>query len=318
MATGRDLHIDTPLTNLVIKAFNTGLDQFIAQQIFPPVPVGKQSDKYYTIPKGAFLRVPNTRRAPKTLANRIEFDVSSDSYFADNYALAGEIALEDLDNADAALQLRQNTSNVVISGLLRDLEVRAANRVTSGTQLGSYVSLSGGAKWNDFTNGSPISDVTTAHAFIAQRTGLIANTLVIDRDTLKIVRRHPELLDMFKYTSGGQINDQQLREVFEVERILVGRGIKENALEGGTSSMTNIWGNNAVLAYIDANPGGLDTVTFGLAPRWQPAGFPAPFVMGRQRFEGPGTKQIEVVEGQYFQDEKIVAQDLSYGILGTL
>ena len=265
MATGRALHIDTPLTNMTIQAFNTGMGQFIAQQVLPVVPVGKESDKYYTIPAAAFFRIPDTARARKTLANRIEFDVSSDAYYADEYALAGDIALQDLANADRVLGLRQNTTKQVQIGLLRDLEVRVANKVTSATNLGSGTLLTGANKWNDYINSDPLTQVTTAHAFIRQKTGMTANTAIIDVDTLAILRRHPALLDLYKYTAGGTVSDNLIREAFGVERFLIGSGIKENALEGGTSSVTNIWGNNCVLAYIDPNPGGMETVTFGLS-----------------------------------------------------
>jgi hypothetical protein len=318
MATGRALHIDTPLTNLTIQAFNTGQGQFIAQQVLPPVTVDKESNVYYTISKEAFFRIPNTARARKTKANRIEFDVSSDTYFAREYALAGDIALQDLANADNALQLRSNTVNLVQVGMLRDLEVRVANRVTSATNLGSGALLTGGNKWSDYVNSDPMSNVTTAHAFIRQQTGYTANTAIIDIDTLAILRRHPVLLDMFKYTSGGEVTDSQIQQLFKVGRVLVGNGIKENALEGGTSSVTNIWGNNCILAYIEPSPGGLQTATFGLSMRWTPDGYPAPFTVGRQVFAGPGTENIEVVEAGYFQDEKIVAKSLAYGIMNTL
>lgn len=316
MASGRNLHIDTPLTNLTIQAFNTGLGQYIAQEVMPVVKVGKESDVYYTIPAAAFLRVPDTTRARKALANRVEFDVSSETYYAKEYALGGEIALQDLDNADAPINLRGNTVNVVQAGLLRSLEVRVANRVTSLTNLGSGTALTGANKWSDFVNSDPISDVTTGHAFIRQRTGLMANVAIIDADTIAIVRRHPVLLDLYKNTN-GMLTMQQLQEAFGVSRILVGQGIKENALEGGTSSVTNIWGNSFVLAHIQPG-GGLQTVTFGLSMRWTPEGYPAPFTVGRQVFSGPGTKNIEVVEAGYFQDERIVAKNLAYGITGTL
>ena len=317
MATGRDLHIDAPLSNMAFRKFSSMTGRFIAGQVFPPIPVGKQSDKYYIIEQDAFLRVPDTRRAPKTKANRVEFDVSSESYYADNYALAGDNALEDLSNADSALMLRENTTNVVIDGLLIDQEVRVANTVTSISNVGSGVILTGNKKWGDFVSSSPLSDVTTGHAFIAL-SGMEANVAITDKDTLAIVRRHPELLDMYKYTSGGELTDAQLMEVFKVSKFLIGRGVKQNAKEGGTSSITNIWGNNFVLAYIDPNPKGKQVVTLGGAFRWQPAGFPAPFAVERQREDGAGSKKIEVIEANYFQDEKIIASALGYAITSTL
>jgi len=312
---GRDAHLDVPLSNVAVKAFQ-GTEDYIAQQLMPVVPVGKQSDKYYVIDKDAWLRIDNSLRAPKTAPRRVEFQVSSEGYFCDNYALAAENALEDLANADAALRLREGSTEHVTEMLLRDYENRVASMVLSGSNLGSYVSLSGTDKWSDYTNSDPVADVTTAHAFIRGQTGLTANTMVIDKDTLTIVRRHPILLDMYKYNGTGLVSMDVIKSVFEVENVLVGKGIKNNAAYGATASITNIWGNNVVLAHV--KPGmSLKTATFGLSFRWTPAGIPGPMQAFRYRDPDPG-KKVEVVEVGMYQDEKIVAKDLSYGILATL
>lgn len=314
-ASGRDAHLDVPLSNLAIKAF-AGASDYIAQRLFPIVPVDKQSGKYYIIDKDSWLRIGYSLRAPKTAPRRLNFKVSSDSYFANNYSLAGDNAKEDLANADTAVRLRQNTTDFVTNMLMRDYEDRVARKVTSGTNLGSYVSLSGTAKWSDYTNSDPLSDVSTAHAFVRQNTGLKANTMVIDEDTIAIIRRHPLLLDLFKYTAGGMVTQAQLQEAFDIQNVLIGRGIKNNALEGATASITNIWGNNVILCYVE--PGvSLETATFGLSFRWTPAGLPLPMQVMRYDDPDPG-KKVEIVEVGMYQDEKIVAKELSFGILNTL
>ena len=317
MGTGRGLHIDVPLSNLAVKAFDSGMEGFIADKVFPITPVAKQSDIYYTITKEAFLRQHDTRRAPKGMANRIEFDVSSAKYYADEYALGTDTALQDLDNADSAIMLRENNNMLILQGLARDKEIRVANTVTSISNVGSGAALTGGDKWNDYVGSDPVADVTTAHAFIRQNTGIVANTGIIDEDTLAILKRNPAILDMYKYTSGGELTNAQIMEVFKIKTLLVGSGIKENAIEGGTSSITNIWGNNFVLAHIKP-PTGLKTATFGLGMRWSPSGFPSAMQVTRQRFAGAGTRNIEVQEAAYFSDERIVAADLAYAITGTL
>lgn len=316
-ASGKDIHFDVPLSNLAVSAFDDGSTMTIGEQLMPSVPVGKQSDKYYIIEKGAFLRIPNTLRSPRTAARRVEFNVSSNSYYAHNYALAGENAMEDLANADIAVQLRQNTTRLVVGNLRKDQERRIANLVTSISNVGSGVQLTGVNKWND-SGSDPIADITTGHSFIADTTGLEANVAVIDKDTLKIVRRHPLLLDMYKYTSGGMLNDQQLREVFGVERILVGKGIVENQLEGtSASSVTNIWGNNVVLAHVGPTTG-MQSQTFGLRFQWRPPIFPANMGVSTAVENQAGQKKIEVLEAGYYQDEKIVASELAYVIQNTL
>jgi len=316
-ASGPDVHHDTLLSNIAVTAFADGVDGLIGSDLFPEVPVGKQSDRYPIIDKGAFLTIPNTRRAPRTLAERVEFQVSSDRYFADNYALAGEIALEDLANADMAFGLRENTVKLVTNNMLRDQEQLIVNIVTSATNVGSGVVLSGGDLWSDFVNSDPIGDVTTAHAFIRSRTGLIANVAAIDWDTFQIVRRHPDLLDQYKFVRGGQLDMPQVADAFNVDRILISRAVVEQAREGGTSSMTSMWGNNCLLAHVE--PGvSMQTRTLGLRFKWRPAGFPSDMGVVTKREEGAGQRWVEVIEAHRFQDEKIIASDLGYLISSTL
>jgi hypothetical protein len=235
--------------------------------------------------------------------------VSTDAYFADNYALAGEMAKEDIANADAALQLRENTAQVVMQGLLQDLEARVANLVTSATNVGSGVTV--GSKWSDLTNSNPLVDVSTATAFIRQQTGLNPNTLIVDEDTYQVLRRHSKILELYKYTTGGLLNEAQLLSAFGVDRILHGRAIKNVALENAPASLVPVWGNNALLAYVSPTPTGMKTATLGLQFRWIPDGIPAPFAVFRYDDPDPG-KKIEVVEVGYYQDEKIVAKNLGY------
>jgi hypothetical protein len=310
-AVGRDAHFDEMLTNLTIAAFAKTAEQqgFIAQRLFPDVAGGKQSNRYYVIDPDSWLRVGDTRRSPKTRPNRIEFRVSSDAYFADNYALAGDIAKEDLANADSAVQLRENTAAVALQGLLQDLEVRVANLVTSATNVGSGVTVT--SKWSDLTNSNPLVDVTTAIAFIRSQTGLMPNTLVVDEDTFQVLRRHSKLLELYKYTSGGLLNEDQIAAAMGVQQILHGRAIRNFALEGQVGSYANVWGNNALVCYVAQGGTGLQTASLGLQIRWQPDGIPAPFQVFRYDDPDPG-KKTEVVEVGYYQDEKIVAKQLGY------
>lgn len=316
---GGGAHIDVPLSNLAVAAFNTGATQFIGDQLLPSVGVAKQSDKYYILEPAEFFAAPyqNALRAPKTKARTVEFRVSSSNYFSDNYALANENALEDLANADMAIQLRQNSVNLVVTQLRRAQEIRIANLLTTAANMGSGTTLSGTSLWSDYVNSDPYGDVTTGHAFIRSQTGLIANTAVMDWDTMQIIRRHPDVLEHFKYTDGGFATMAQLQEYFRVSKILVGQTIYNQGKEGQVASMTNVWGKNFLLAHV--MPGtSLQTQTLGLRFNWRPAGFAADFSVERRVVSGAGTQKVEIVEAGHFQDEKIVAPDLGYLISTTV
>jgi hypothetical protein len=316
--SGADAHVNVPLSNFASEAFSLNEEGYVAPQLLPAIPVDKQSNKYYVINQDEFFRNPSTGtlRAPKTAANRVEFTISSNAYFANNYALAVENALEDLDNADLQVRLRENSVRLISNLLMLDQEVRVANMVTSISNVGSGVALAGQAKWGD-PNSDPIGDVNTAHAFMRSNTALTANTAVIDWDTMQVVRRHPAILDMFKYTSAGELTDDNLRQVFKVDKVLVAKAIRNQGKEGQANSMANVWGNCCLLAYVGNNTG-MQSVTFGGRFRWQPPIFPADFGVTTTVYNGAGTKHIEMIEAGYFQDEKVIAKALSYLIKDTI
>lgn len=312
----RDVYFDVPLSNFAVRAFNGGT--YIGPALFPIVSVEKQSGVYPTITMADWLRRPqSTVRAPKTAPRRVQFSTSSDSYNCINYALAGDNSLEDLANADRALMLRRNSAGVVVQQLAMDMEIRIAQKVTSITNIGSGVVLAAGSRWSNYSNSSPIADIRSGYAFIRNNTGLRPNTLTLDYDTAEILRTHPEILDFFKYTEGGTVTDAQLKEVFRVQNILVADAIMENNLEGGTSSITNIWGNIALLSYVERAALAPETATFGLGFRWTPEGIPAPMQARTYPDPDPG-KKAEVTEVGYYQDEKIIARNLAYLVSSTI
>ncbi len=312
MPTGRDIHVDTPLSNIFVEAFDAAGD-YVAQQLFPVVSVGKQSDKYYTLDKDSWLLVPNTARAPKTKANRVDWKVSSDSYYADNYALAGEIALEDLANQDNAIRLRENTVRNVVTGLLRDYENRTASVAISN--VSSVSRLTGASAWDAVNSADIVGQVGDAHLSIFQNTGLRANTLLLDYQSYLLAKRNLRAFEFFKFRASGpaSLNDSQLMELFQVDRIVVARSQKNNAKEGGTASLTSIWGPTALLARVEGMPS-MQSAAYGASFRWTSPELGAPMAVTRAVEDGAGSRKVEIVEAGYYQDEKVVASALGFYI----
>jgi len=234
--------------------------------------------------------------------------------------LAHEFGLEEFANLDAPLNGQQRV-DLVLGKLRRAQEIRTANMLTSISNIGSGVALTGGNKWSDFSGSDPIGDITTGHAFISGTTGLIANTLAIDWDTAKLIRRHPQMLDMYKFTSGGQVSMEQLASAFDVQNIIVARSVVDRSVEGQAASITNIWGNMAFLAYIPPGGGGtFEAPTAGAVRfQWNSNGiYPAGFGVMRDVDDRAGGKHVETIEVGHFQDEAVTARDLMYIVKDTI
>lgn len=313
------LHFDRLLSNVAVEAWNSSDGQFIADQVLPSVSVDKQSDYYAIIEKDGFFREWDAERAPMTAANKIQWSVSSAMFLARNYALAGETALEDLSNADDQFSVRENTVKAVVLGLKRAREIRVAGLVTSGTNVGSYVALSGATKWSAVDSADILGQVNSAHAFIRSQTGLVPNVAVIDWDTLQVARRSSRLLELFKYTQGGELPvDMFMRNVLKVEKMHVGQGVKNVAAQGKSASMSNIWGNNCLLAYVAPSMAGKQTQTFGLTFEWTPPIYPANMGVQRSVYNGAGENKVEVIETGHYQAHQVIARELSYLISATI
>lgn len=311
MPSGRQVHIDTPMSNLLVAAFET-MGDFVAQNIFPVVPVGKQSDKYYTLSKEAWLKQPTSRRSPRAAANRIEFDISSDAYFCDNYALAGEIPIEDIANADMAIQLRKSTTNMIARNLLADLEIRAAAAVASN--VSTTQRLTGASAWDAVSSADIQGQVQDAHISIFNNTGLRANVLVLDYQSYLYAKRNKALIGLYQYTANkpSMLNDQQLAEAFSVDRVLVARSQKNNAAYAATASITSIWGPTALLARVETGAPSMMTATYGLSFRWTAPDLGAPMAITSATENEAGSRHIEILEGGYHQDEKVIASALGF------
>ena len=310
-----DVHIDTPLSNMVI-GFEP--QNIIVDQIFPSVPVGKQSDKYYKWDKGDFFRVPNTLRAPKAKGQEVTYSVSSDSYYCDNHALRHEEPFEAMANSDLVLSGREKKVRSLKSLLMLGREDRVASLVTSGTNVGSYTTLSGTGQWSDYTNSDPINDMETGKEAIRSTTGLDPNLLIISQPVFRKLVHHPDLIDRLKYVQKGILTAANLAELFEIDKILIGKTIKNTGEEGHTDSFTNVWGNHAVLMHVTngPDPDGKDP-SAGYSFDWTSpilGGLP----MAAEIWNDPDGGNFENRRVQYYGSEKITATELIYSIIDAV
>jgi hypothetical protein len=315
-AADTDWHIDAALSEMSIQ-FNMDPGMYIGPSILPVVNVDKQSDRYLIWDKDYWFRIPQTRRAPATRANRVETSVSSAAYYAHNYSLEEPIPFEDLTNADAALAIEEGTARHVMQLLMLDQENRIATLLTTAANVGSGNALTGTAQWSDRANSDPVSDVTTGRLWILKETGQKPNTLVNGQEVHDALLLHPDVIDRVKYTqrATNATLEAALSDIFGVARYLVGSAPKQNAAEGlptSASSMTFIWGKNCSLFYAATAPG--RNIPSGVyAFRWRPAGF-TDFIV---ETKDDDDIKARVKRVNYFQDERITAQQLTY-LLSTV
>jgi hypothetical protein len=316
-ATGRDLHIDVPLTNLSV-GFPT--QETLAGKIFPTVPVAKESDKFYTWPREFWYKIYDAERSRAGMANRIDYDVSTSSYVVNNYALAHETPLEDLANADESLAIRESSTRFVANALLKAQEVREATLLLTTGNYDSTKTISANSGYLSVTDTNPVDDIDEGIEAIRTVTGLKPNKMIVSQASWVRLRKHPELINFVRgrgdSVGGGGLTTAAIANVFGLGEVLIGDSIKDTAGENSTPAYTDTWSNHIVLLHVADAPGKM-VPTYGYNFQWRPQGFPAPFVVIRDRDDKAGGKHVETIEVMHFQDEKVVSSALGYLIIGA-
>lgn len=252
--TGSDIHIDRALSEIAIAYQNT---QFVADRVFPMVPVDHQSDKFYTWDKGSWLRNSVEKRTPGDTYPEGRMKISSDTYYADIFHLAYPIPDEDVKNQDDVIELEQTGAEWLAHQFMLNREIQVATDMFAGSIWDD--DLTGGTdfvQWDDYENSNPVTDIDTYSQNIEIDTGTTLNTLVMGRQVFDKLKEHPVLLDKFKYTGAGILSVDQIAEALGVETLLIGRATQEtSAEEASTATRAYVWGKHAVLLYVPASPG---------------------------------------------------------------
>ena len=305
-ATGHDVHIDTPLSEVVINYRVPGI---IVDNVVPVVGVAKQSDLFFTFSQADLWRIPDTVRAPLTAPKMVDFGVSSLTYFALNFAARTGISIEDAANADQVLGLRQMKSEFLAGILALDRENRASTLMTNTSNVGTAMTVSN-SQWSDRANGDIITDVDNAIRSVRGATGFTPNRMVLSWESWNALKYNNDIRALIFPAPGGAAgpgipNTQQVAKLFDLDQVLVGLAYKNNAAEGLPIDLQTIWGPHAWIYYSPPAPS-RQTPAWLYNFRWAPAGLS----MAIEEWFSPQVKG-QFLDLMVYEDLKLISAPLA-------
>lgn len=309
-STGRGLHVDRPLSNLIIGRRPEG---FIADRLLPVTPVSKQSDLFYKYDhlESRRFEAGLTARAPMTESRKVHFTVSSDTYFAKNYALGTEWPVEDDVNADEVLNWAETNVIFVQDRIQMDFERRVADLANSNVHTTTSVATA----WSNRTGSRPFDDLNDQTEAFRQTTGVKANRLIIPEAIMSDLRANDQLRDLLFGDRGGLVAAEQLANLLGIAEVLVPAAqintFGETETLNGSASMADVWTDRVFLAHVNLAQGRF-VDTWMNAFRWTNPRFGIP--MAVKRFPYDEKRKKFVMEIEYYQDEKIISPDLAFRI----
>lgn len=328
--TRGDVHVNRPLTSISI-AYMQSAAGFVADRVFPNIPVQKQADKYFRYDRSDFWRNQYKKRAPSTESAGGGWKIdSSPTYYCERWGLHKDIDDEIRDNEDTPVSMdRDATLWLSQQGLIQREVTWAASYFTTGVWSGvtgsTGTDITGVAsspaanqvlQWNDASS-TPIEDVTAKSTLIQLRTGYRPNKLVIGRQVWDALKNHPDIVDRIKYSGGvsnatpAKVSLQAVADLMDLSEIMVMDGIQVTSAENPSfeTSMTTafIGGKAALLVYANPAPSIL-MPSGGYTFSW--TGYLGAGSMGQRikRFRIE-EKTSDRVEGEMHYDQKLVCSD---------
>lgn len=311
-----EVHIDAILTNISV-AYIQEQGNFIANQVFPTVPVEKQSDKYFKYTKGDWFRDEAQLRAPATESAGSGYGLTTDNYSTLVYAFHKDVDDQVRANSDTPLNPDRDATQFVTQRMLLRQEIDwSATYFTTGVWATDKTGGTDFTVWSNYTSSDPIEDIEAGKSTMLTNTGFMPNTLVLGYDVFRQLRHHPDVVDRIKYTSSEVPAEGILSRLFGVDRVLVTRAIKNSGAEGASDSFAQVHGKNAALFYV-ANSPGLLTPSAGYQFVWRGVSDGMGQNIGITRFRMPALR-ADRIEAQMAWDYKVVSTDLGYFFSGCV
>lgn len=314
--TSSDVHVDAILTNISV-AYIQDQANFIANRVFPMVPVEKQSDKYFKYTKGDWFRDEAQLRAPATQSAGSGFTLSTDTYSTSVYAFHKDVDDQVRANADNPLNPDRDATTFVTQRMLLRQEIDwSSTYFTTGVWATDKVGGTDFTVWSNYASSNPIDDIEAAKSTMLTQTGFMPNTMVVGYDVFRQLRHHPDVVDRIKYTSSEVPAEGILARLFGIDRVLVTRAIKNSGAEGASDTFAQVHGKNAALYYVAPSPG-LLTPSAGYQFTWRGVSDGMGQSIGISRFRMPELR-ADRIEAQMAWDYKVVSTDLGYFFSGCV
>ncbi len=250
------LHVNQLLSNVSVQYKN---GEYIADKVFPIVPVKKDTDLYRVYDRN--FKVPETKRAPKGVANEMGFEFSTASYALEQHALKDYVGVDEEQNNDIG-SLQVDTTESLTDAIMRRMELSVASLFTT-TNWSLNVSLATAQQFslNTITS-DPVATFDTAASVIISNSGKTPNFGILPRDGYVSVKNHVSVLDRVKYTS-SEVSENIIKALIGLPELLVPTAIQDTAAQGVAVSMSAFFADKAFVGWKPASGGGMKTPSCG-------------------------------------------------------
>lgn len=223
--------------------------------------VGKSEFSYRKFNEGDIMRdhSANTLRVGGTYAKVIDFG-GTDATASTKRQSLDVFVDNDKDELYASPQAHKEAKTRLLAQsfkLTREKRL-AAVLLANATYISAHrVALTGTAKWSDFTNSDPFTDIDTAVDAITLKTGFAPNFMIVGRSVATKLKNHPKYLARFQnwkdtVTGSGLVSQIAGLEVVDAHAVV------NTASEGAANAISAVYDNVVIIMYVNTQSADLE------------------------------------------------------------
>lgn len=295
--------LNPTLTGIALAYQN---EAFIADRVLPRVPVGGELYQWNEYTTEEKFTIPDTAAGRSGRVNEVEFTSQKRESSVRDYGLEDPIPNADIQAAAGTnFNPLGHATEMLTELILLDREKRVADLIQNPANYSAAhkEAPTSGDKW-DHADSKPLIQLSDALEVPMAR----PNVLILNGVSSLALRRNPSVVRAFNGTTGadGMVPLEFIREVLELDEIIVGRGKYNAAKRGQDMNLNQLWGNHALLIHRNAQARPQGGITFGWTAQWggRIAGDYEDRNIGLR-----GGRRVRVGESV---DEKIVASDVAF------
>jgi hypothetical protein len=250
MLNSQQASVIDPILTTFVRGYTN--NEYVGGFLFPEVNVMTSGGQVIQFGKEHFI-IYDTQRAPGGATRRVEFGYLGVHYATQNHAL--EALVPDETGRDArivpGIDLSQEAVSLTYDAMKLKLEFQQAQVATTAANYpaSNVVALSGATQWDSSTS-NPVENILQGREAIRAQTGKYPNVLVLPPGGIAKLDQNPAIRDRLKYTSAETVTAVVLARLFQVETVVEGNAVYTAQANG---TIMDVWGNNAVLAYVPKN-----------------------------------------------------------------
>jgi hypothetical protein len=233
---------------------------YIADKVFPVVPVQKQSDRYFVYTKGDWFRDEVQIRAPGTQSAGSGYNLdNTPSYYAPVYAIHKDVDPQVRANSDDPLNPDRDATLWVTHRIMLKREIIVASAVLA-TGVWASPDITPSPQWN-LANSTPLEDIEAQIWAIKQVTGKFPNRFVLGPRVWEVLKNHDEIVQRIKYTQRGITTPELLASLIAPPgvpdfQVLVAAAVYNTSNQGAADNFQFIAPTkDCLLLYAEPEPG---------------------------------------------------------------